>query len=117
MRDGLTSDGLTDVYNKFHMGNCGENTARKLDISREQQDEYGMESYRRAARAYSEGAIGAEIVPVSSPWSARLAPCTDGQVEVKGKRGKPSVMVTEDEEFRKVNFDKFAKLPTVFQVL
>ena len=38
------------------------------------------------------------------------------QVEVKGKRGKPSVMVTEDEEFKKVNFDKFAKLPTVFQV-
>ena len=39
------------------------------------------------------------------------------QVEVKGKRGKPSTMVTEDEEFRKVNFDKFAKLATVFQVL
>ena len=42
-------------------------------------------------------------------------PCYS-QVEVKGKRGKPSVMVTEDEEFKKVNFDKFAKLPTVFQV-
>ena len=39
------------------------------------------------------------------------------KVEVKGKRGKPSVMVTEDEEFKKVNFDKFSKLPTVFQVL
>lgn len=99
LRDGLTSDGLTDVYNKFHMGNCGENTARKLDISREEQDEYGMQSYRRAAAAYTEGHIGAEIV----------------QVEVKGKRGKPSTMVTEDEEFRKVNFDKFSKLPTVFQ--
>merc|ERR1719187_1831326 len=99
MRDGLTSDGLTDVYNKFHMGNCGENTAKKLGISREAQDEYGMESYRRAAAAYDSGAIGPEIVPV----------------EIKGKRGKPSTMVTEDEEFRKVNFDKFAKLPTVFQ--
>ena len=42
--------------------------------------------------------------------------CLNVQVEVKGKRGKPSVMVTEDEEFKKVNFDKFAKLPTVFQV-
>merc|ERR1711962_10573 len=99
LRDGLTSDGLTDVYNKFHMGNCGENTAKKLGISREEQDEYGMESYRRANKAYSEGNVGAEIVPV----------------EVKGKRGKPSVMVTEDEEFKKVNFDKFSKLPTVFQ--
>ena len=39
--DGLTHDGLTDVYNKFHMGNCGENTAKKLDISREAQDNYG----------------------------------------------------------------------------
>ncbi len=39
--DGLTHDGLTDVYNKFHMGNCGENTANKLDISRQEQDEYG----------------------------------------------------------------------------
>merc|ERR1712013_168595 len=86
-------------FNKFHMGNCGENTAKKLEISREEQDEYGMESYRRANKAYSEGNVGAEIVPV----------------EVKGKRGKPSVMVTEDEEFKKVNFDKFSKLPTVFQ--
>merc|ERR1712217_941962 len=75
------------------------NTAKKLGISREEQDEYGMESYRRANKAYSEGNVGAEIVPV----------------EVKGKRGKPSVMVTEDEEFKKVNFDKFSKLPTVFQ--
>ena len=65
LRDGLTSDGLTDVYNKFHMGNCGENTAKKLGISREEQDEYGMESYRRANKAYSEGNVGAEIVPVS----------------------------------------------------
>merc|ERR1711936_1202357 len=71
MKDGLVADGLTDVYNKFHMGNCGENTAKKLGISREEQDEYGMESYRRANKAYSEGNVGAEIV----------------QVEVKGKRG------------------------------
>merc|ERR1712037_122522 len=99
LRDGLTSNGLTDVYNKFHMGNCGENTAKKLGISREEQDEYAMESYRRANKAYADGNVGPEIV----------------QVEVKGKRGKPSVMVTEDDEFKKVNFDKFAKLATVFQ--
>ena len=99
LKDGLVADGLTDVYNKFHMGNCGENTAKKLGISREEQDEYGVNSYKRAAAAYSEGNIKDELV----------------EVEVKGKRGKPSTFVTEDEEYRKVNFDKFSKLATVFQ--
>ena len=66
LRDGLTSDGLTDVYNKFHMGNCGENTAKKLGISREEQDEYGMESYRRANKAYADGNVGPEIVQVDT---------------------------------------------------
>merc|ERR1711953_917347 len=99
MRDGLVADGLTDVYNKFHMGNCGENTARELGISREEQDEYGIGSYRKAAAAYAEGNIKEELV----------------QVEIKGKRGKPSTFVTEDEEYKKVNFDKFSKLSTVFQ--
>ena len=73
LRDGLTSDGLTDVYNKFHMGNCGENTAKKLGISREEQDEYGMESYRRANKAYAEGNVGPEIVQVdkcSGVWTS-----------------------------------------------
>merc|ERR1712142_1144986 len=89
----------TDVYNKFHMGNCGENTAKKLGISREEQDEYGINSYKRAAAAYESGNIKDELV----------------EVEVKGKRGKPSTFVTEDEEYKKVNFDKFSKLSTVFQ--
>merc|ERR1711970_307703 len=99
LKDGLVADGLTDVYNKFHMGNCWENTAKKLGITREEQDEYGMNSYKKAAAAYEQGSIKDELV----------------EVEVKGKRGKPSTFVTEDEEFRKVNFDKFAKLSTVFQ--
>jgi len=99
MKDGLVADGLTDVYNKFHMGNCGENTAKKLDITRDEQDEYGVSSYKKAAKAYEAGNIGPELV----------------QVEIKGKRGKPSTFVTEDEEYKKVNFDKFGKLPTVFQ--
>merc|ERR1719446_1913470 len=90
LKDGLVTDG----YNKFHMGNCGENTAKKLGISREEQDEYGVNSYKRAAAAYSEGNIKDELV----------------EVEVKGKRGKPSTFVTEDEEYRKVNFDKFSLL-------
>jgi len=100
LTDGLTFDGLTDVYNKFHMGNCGENTAKKLGISRQEQDSYGMESYRRSAAAYSEGKIQPEIVSVS----------------IEQKRGKaPPLVIAEDEEYKKINFDKFAKLPTVFQ--
>merc|ERR1711970_213818 len=99
MKDGLVADGLTDVYNKFHMGNCGENTAKKLGISREEQDEYGMNSYKKAAAAYEDGNIKDELVAV----------------EVKGKRGKPSTFVSEDEEYKKVNFAKFDKLATVFQ--
>lgn len=99
LKDGLVADGLTDVYNKFHMGNCGENTAKVLGISREEQDEYGVGSYKRATAAYAEGNIKEELV----------------QVEIKGKRGKPSTFVTEDEEYKKVNFEKFSKLSTVFQ--
>ena len=49
--DGLTHDGLTDVYNKFHMGNCGENTAKKLDISRKAQDDYGkLETFAKLSK-------------------------------------------------------------------
>jgi acetyl-CoA C-acetyltransferase len=50
-------DGLTDVYNKFHMGNCGENTAKKLNISRAEQDDYAINSYKRSLAAYQSGAI------------------------------------------------------------
>jgi len=99
LMDGLTHDGLTDVYNKFHMGNCGENTAKKLDISRQEQDEYGMSSYKRSAQAYLDGKIQPELFPV----------------EVTLKKGKPPVVVAEDEEYKKINFEKFTKLPTVFQ--
>ena len=82
------------------MGNCGENTAKSLGISREAQDEYGMESYRRSAAAYAINAIQPELFEVSVPQ----------------KRGKaPPLIVTEDEEFKKINFDKFSKLATVFQ--
>ena len=70
-----------------------------LGISREEQDLYGIASYKKAAAAYAEGNIKDELV----------------QVEIKGKRGKPSTFVTEDEEYKKVNFDKFSKLATVFQ--
>ena len=88
-----------------------------LLVPREAQDEYGMESYKRAAAAYDSGAIGIHGSPTlpTYPGSPHPPGPEIVPVEIKGKRGKPSTLVTEDEEFRKVNFDKFAKLPTVFQ--
>ena len=82
------------------MGNCGENTAKNLGITREEQDQYGIESYKRSAAAYSNNLIQPEIFEVSVP-------------QKKGKA--PPLIVAEDEEYKKINFDKFSKLPTVFQ--
>lgn len=97
--DGIVFDGLTDVYNKFHMGNCAENTAKKHGITRQQQDEYAISSYKRSAAAYEKKAFQDELVPVNVPQ----------------KKGKPDVVFAEDEEYKRVNFDKFNKLATVFQ--
>uniref|UniRef100_A0A182U9K0 Uncharacterized protein n=1 Tax=Anopheles melas TaxID=34690 RepID=A0A182U9K0_9DIPT len=97
--DGIVFDGLTDVYNKFHMGNCAENTAKQMGITRKDQDEFAVRSYQRSAAAWAAKAFEAEITPV----------------RIAGKRGKPDVVVSEDEEYRRVNFDKFGQLATVFQ--
>ena len=61
--DGLVKDGLTDVYNKIHMGNCADQCAEKYKISREQQDEFAIESYNKAAHASKNGLFEEEIVP------------------------------------------------------
>ncbi|KIH53228.1 acetyl-CoA C-acetyltransferase [Ancylostoma duodenale] len=95
--DGIVKDGLTDAYDKCHMGNCGEKTARELVISREMQDEYAIGSYKKAAAAWKNGIMAAEVVPVS----------------VKTRKG--TSVVDTDEEFSKVNFDKMKQLKTVFQ--
>lgn len=97
--DGIVFDGLWDVYNKFHMGNCAENTAKKMGITRQEQDEYAINSYKRSAAAWSNKVFDAEIVPVKVPQ----------------KRGKPDLVITEDEEYKRINFDKFGSLATVFQ--
>lgn len=67
LTDGIVFDGLTDVYNKFHMGNCAENTAKKLKISREEQDQFAIGSYKRSEAAYASRAFADELVPVSVP--------------------------------------------------
>uniref|UniRef100_A0AAQ5ZA49 acetyl-CoA C-acetyltransferase n=1 Tax=Amphiprion ocellaris TaxID=80972 RepID=A0AAQ5ZA49_AMPOC len=98
MEDLIVKDGLTDVYNKFHMGNCAENTAKNSKITREEQDSYAIGSYSRSKAAYESGVLAKEIVPVSIP-----------------QRGKPDVVVSEDEEWRRVDFSKVPKLRAVFQ--
>lgn len=96
-RDSLETDGLWDVYNNFAMGNCGEAAAEKHGITRESQDAHAIESYKRAARAWKEGAFDAEIVPLT----------------VKGKKG--DTVVREDEEYTRVIFDKVPQLRSAFK--
>ncbi|XP_068910474.1 acetyl-CoA acetyltransferase, mitochondrial isoform X2 [Tenebrio molitor] len=97
--DGIVFDGLTDVYNKFHMGNCAENTAKKLGITRQQQDDYAISSYKRSADAYANNQFASELVTVSVPQ----------------RRGQPDLVFSSDEEYKRVDFNKFGKLATVFQ--
>jgi acetyl-CoA C-acetyltransferase len=98
LEDGITHDGLTDVYNKFHMGLCAENTATKYNLTREAQDDFAINSYKKSQAAGEAGVFKKEIVPVMVP---------------KGK-GK-EVEVSVDEEYTKVNFDKVRSLKPVFK--
>ncbi|WP_027378013.1 acetyl-CoA C-acyltransferase [Kaistella palustris] len=98
MQDGMILDGLTDVYNKVHMGVCAEQCAAEYGFSREDQDNFAVESYKRSAKAWSEGKFKDEIVPV----------------EIPQRKGEP-VIFSEDEEYKSVNFDKISTLATVFQ--
>ena len=95
--DGLVKDGLFEVYYKFPMGNCAENTAKEMNITREQQDEYAIQSYKRSAAAWEAGMFKDEIVPV----------------EMLGRKGE-TILMEEDEEFRNVMFDKIPSLKPVF---
>ncbi|XP_044259800.1 acetyl-CoA acetyltransferase, mitochondrial isoform X1 [Tribolium madens] len=97
--DGIVFDGLTDVYNKFHMGNCAENTAKKLGITRQQQDDFAITSYKRSAEAYANNQFASELVSVNVPQ----------------RKGQPDLVFSADEEYKRVDFNKFSKLATVFQ--
>ena len=85
MLDGITKDGLLDVYNKVPMGNCAELCAKEYNISREDQDNFAITSYTRAAAAWKSGKFDNEIVPVSVPQ----------------RKGDP-IVVSEDEEYKNV---------------
>ena len=95
--DGLMQDGLWESYNNFAMGNCAEHTAKKMDISRQMQDEYAIQSYQRASEATKTGSFDDEIIPVEIP-----------------QKKASSIMMTKDEEYTQVNFDKIPLLRPVF---
>lgn len=98
MQDGMLVDGLTDVYNKIHMGVCAEKCAAEYQFSREDQDNFAIQSYKRSAEAWASGKFKEEIVPV----------------EIPQRKGEP-IIFAEDEEYKNVNFDRIGTLPTVFQ--
>ncbi len=94
--DGLAKDGLTDVYGDFPMGNCAELCAKEMNFSREAQDAFAIESYKKSAAAWSAGKFKDEVV----------------EITVKTKKG--DVLFSEDEEYKNVNFEKIPTLKPVF---
>ncbi|MDP3567641.1 acetyl-CoA C-acyltransferase [Sediminibacterium sp.] len=95
--DGLAKDGLIDVYSNLPMGNCAELCAKDMKFTREEQDAFAIESYKRSAAAWSAGKFNDEVVPVT----------------VKTKKG--DIEFAEDEEYKSVNFEKIPTLKPVFQ--
>ena len=95
--DGLTHDGLTDIYNHCAMGVCSDNTAKEMNISRQDQDNYAINSYKRSAASWAAGKFKDEIIPV----------------DIVSKKGDITLFA-EDEEYKNVNFDKIPGLKPVF---
>jgi len=96
--DGLIKDGLMDAYDQSAMGLCGDKTASRHDISREAQDEFAIRSYQLSADASEKGYFKNELVPV----------------EIQSPKGGPSTFMEQDEEFKKVRFEKIPTLKPVF---
>ncbi len=96
--DGLVKDGLWDVYKDYHMGSAAELCATECKISREDQDAYAIESYKRSQDAYAKGNFKEEISPVSVPV-----------------KGKDPLIVSEDEEYKNLRADKIPTLKPAFQ--
>ena len=96
--DGLVKDGLTDVYNEVHMGSCAETCATDMNFSREEQDAFALESYKRSADAWVAGKFAEEVIAV----------------EVPQRRGD-ALIVSEDEEFKNIKAEKVPNLRPVFK--
>ena len=97
LSDGLQKDGLVDVYSNEAMGVCAEKCANKYSFSREDQDAFAIESYRRSSHAWNKGYFKNEVVPVEIP-----------------QRNSESIFIKQDEEFSNVNLDKIPKLRPAF---
>ena len=97
MLDGITKDGLLDVYSKVPMGNCAELCAKEYNITREDQDNFAIDSYKKSAEAWKNGNFTAEVVPVAVPQ----------------RKGDP-ILVSEDEEYKNVFMDKIPSLRPAF---
>ncbi|MDX1462527.1 MAG: acetyl-CoA C-acyltransferase [Marinirhabdus sp.] len=95
--DGMQKDGLVDAYDQNAMGVCADACATEYEFSREDQDQFAVQSYERSAKAWSEGKFNDEVVPVSVPQ----------------RRGEP-IVVSEDEEFKNVKMDKIPSLRPAF---
>ena len=95
--DGLVHDGLTDVYNNKHMGLCAETCAKDMSFSREEQDKFAIESYTRSANAWKENKFNDEIISVEVP-----------------QRKGDNLIISEDEEYKKVIIEKIPNLRPVF---
>ena len=95
--DGLVKDGLIDVYNNIHMGNCAELCAKEMNFSREQQDAFAIESYKRSANAWENGKFKDEVIPVAVPQ----------------RRGN-DLIISDDEEYKNVKMEKIPNLRPVF---
>ena len=95
--DGLAKDGLTDVYHNYAMGNAADLCAKEYGITREAQDAFAIESYKRSQAAATEGRFDNEIIPI----------------EVPQKKGDP-IKITKDEDPWNVKFDKIAGLRPAF---
>src|SRR5688572_29546584 len=95
--DGLQYDGLTDIYNHCAMGVCADNTAREMNISRKDQDDYAISSYKRSAESWKQGKFKDEVIPV----------------EITDRKGNKSLF-SEDEEYKNVNFEKVPTLKPAF---
>ena len=96
--DGLVKDGLTDVYNKTHMGICAETCAEEMNFSREEQDKFAVESYKKSANSWLNDLFSDEIISVSIP-----------------QRKGDDLIISEDEEYKKVILEKIPKLRPVFK--